>query len=261
MASVSIRQLSKIYGSEDGSYLEALKNIDLDVCDHEFVSVLGPSGCGKSTLMRCVAGLEEFSSGTVLFDDKRLDGPPENLGIVFQRDLLLDWRTVLDNVILIGEFQGKRSCDLRPRAAALLERFGLGGFENRRPWELSGGMRQRAAICRALVVDPQLLLMDEPFGALDAMTRDDLNLELARIWQETRKTVLFITHSISEAIFLSDRVVVMDRSPGRIVEVVNIDLPRPRRLEIRADGRFTEYVSRIGQIFSRLGSLGARADA
>lgn len=261
MASVSIRQLSKVYGSEDGSYLEALKNIDLDVRDHEFVSVLGPSGCGKSTLMRCVAGLEEFSSGTVLFDNKLLDGPPENLGIVFQRDLLLDWRTVLDNVILIGEFQGKRSCDLRPRAAALLERFGLGGFEHRRPWELSGGMRQRAAICRALVVDPQLLLMDEPFGALDAMTRDDLNLELARIWQETRKTVLFITHSISEAIFLSDRVVVMDRSPGRIVEIVNIDLPRPRRLEIRADGRFTEYVSRIGQIFSRLGSLGARVNA
>lgn len=261
MSTVSIRELSKVYESEDGSFIEALSNVDLNVRDHEFVSVVGPSGCGKSTLMRCVAGLEELSSGKVLFDDKISEGPPENLGVVFQRDLLLDWRTIIDNVMIVGEFQGKRTRDLKPRAAALLERFGLGGFEHRRPWELSGGMRQRAAICRALLVDPQLLLMDEPFGALDAMTRDDLNLELARLWQETRKTVLFITHSIPEAVFLSDRVVIMDRSPGRIVKIVDIELPRPRRLELRSDARFAEYVGQIGEVFACLGSLGVRADA
>ena len=173
--------------------------------------------------------------------------------MVFQRDLLLDWRTVLDNVLIMAEFQGLARQEQRPRAIALLERFGLGGFLERHPWELSGGMRQRAAICRALLTEPRLLLMDEPFGALDAMTRDDLNVELTRIWQMARRTVLFVTHSIAEAIFLSDRVVVMSPSPGRVRQVVPIDLPRPRPLAVQGTPEFAAYVTQLRSIFAELG--------
>ena len=200
--------------------------------------MVGPSGCGKSTLLKLVGGLEDISSGRVVVDGKVLDGPPDRLGMVFQRDVLLDWRTILDNVLLSIEFTRKPRADERERAMALLNRFGLGGFEHRFPWELSGGMRQRASICRALLADPELLLMDEPFGALDAMTRDDLNVELAQIWQDTRKTLLFITHSIVEAVFLSDRVVMMSKAPGMIVDTIAIDLPRPRRLAVRDSAEF-----------------------
>jgi len=175
------------------------------------------------------------------------------LGVVFQRDVLLDWRTILQNVLLSVELAGKPTAAYRERALGLLARFGLGSFEHRYPWELSGGMRQRASICRALLSDPQLLLMDEPFGALDAMTRDDLNLELARIWQETRKTVLFITHSIAEAVFLSDRVAMMGRAPGSIMEIVAIDLPRPRSLAVRESAAFSHYVAHIRHHFAELG--------
>ena len=173
--------------------------------------------------------------------------------MVFQRDVLLDWRTILDNVLLSIEFTRKPRADERERAMALLARFGLGGFEHRFPWELSGGMRQRASICRALLADPELLLMDEPFGALDAMTRDDLNVELAQIWQDTRKTLLFITHSIVEAVFLSDRVVMMSKAPGIIVDTIAIDLPRPRRLAVRDSAEFAAYVYRIRHHFAELG--------
>ncbi|MCB1993135.1 MAG: ABC transporter ATP-binding protein, partial [Geminicoccaceae bacterium] len=169
--------------------------------------------------------------------------------------VLLDWRTILDNVLLQAELRRLPRADYRERAMQLLARFGLEGFEDRHPWELSGGMRQRAAICRALLCDPELLLMDEPFGALDAMTRDDLNVELTRIWQGTNKTVLFITHSIVESVYLADRVVMMSRGPGRIVEVIDIDLPRPRPLSIRETPAFGAYVHQIRHHFAELGIL------
>lgn len=251
---VSTAGLGKAYGSRHGA-VEALAGIDLEVREGEFVSILGPSGCGKSTLLKCIGGLEAITSGSLLVRGQPLSGPPEKAGMVFQRDVLLDWRTILDNVLITAEFLGLRREDLKPRAMQLLNRFGLEGFEHRHPWELSGGMRQRASICRALLCDPELLLMDEPFGALDAMTRDDLNLELARIWQDTRKTVVFVTHGISEAIFLSDRVVMMDRNPGRVIEVLDIALPRPRSLAVRETPEFGRYVAHIRHLFAGLGIL------
>ena len=217
------------------------------------MSVVGPSGCGKSTMLKCVAGLEPISAGHVKIQGTDVNGPPDNLGIVFQRDVLLDWRTVIDNVLLPIEFRRGKKQDFYPRANDLLVLFGLDGFQFRFPWELSGGMRQRVAIARALLMDPAFLLMDEPFGALDALTRDELNIELQRIWNETKKTVMFITHSIAEAVFLSDRVVVMKRDPGEIVDVIEIDLPRPRKLAIRETKEFGVYSSKIREIFERLG--------
>lgn len=249
---VSISGVGKTYRSPRGA-VPALVDIDLDIAHGEFISVVGPSGCGKSTLLKLVAGLEEASMGTLSIGGRPLKGPPDNLGVVFQRDVLLDWRTILDNVLLTVELQGLPRARYKDKATTLLQRFGLGGFEHRFPWELSGGMRQRASICRALLSDPELLLMDEPFGALDAMTRDDLNIELARIWQETRKTLMFITHSIAEAVFLSDRVVMMGKAPGKIVDVITIDLPRPRSLASRETTQFVAYVARIRHHFAELG--------
>jgi NitT/TauT family transport system ATP-binding protein len=251
-AYVSLNRVSKTYASSRGP-VAALVDINLDIRPHEFVSVVGPSGCGKSTLLKLVAGLEGISSGTLQVAGRPLQGPPDGLGVVFQRDVLLDWRTIIDNVLLSIELIRKPRADERDRAMALLSRFGLAGFEHRFPWELSGGMRQRASICRALLADPNLLLMDEPFGALDAMTRDDLNVELAQIWQDTRKTLLFITHSIVEAVFLSDRVVMMSKAPGMIVDTITIDLPRPRRLAVRDSAEFAHYVHRIRHHFAELG--------
>ena len=253
-AYVALNNVGKTYASSRGP-IPALVDINLDIRPHEFVSVVGPSGCGKSTLLKLVAGLEGVSAGSVRVAGRPLDGPPDRLGVVFQRDVLLDWRTILDNVLLSIELVRRPRADERDRARALLERFGLGGFEHRFPWELSGGMRQRASICRALLADPELLLMDEPFGALDAMTRDDLNVELAQIWQDTRKTLLFITHSIVEAVFLSDRVVMMSKAPGKIVDTITIDLPRPRRLAVRDSAEFAAYVQRIRHHFAELGIL------
>jgi NitT/TauT family transport system ATP-binding protein len=249
---VSLNRVAKTYASPRGP-VAALLDIDLEIRPREFVSVVGPSGCGKSTLLKLVAGLEDISSGRIEIGGRPLDGPPDRLGMVFQRDVLLDWRTILDNVLLSIEFTRKPRQEERERAVALLNRFGLGGFEHRFPWELSGGMRQRASICRALLADPELLLMDEPFGALDAMTRDDLNVELAQIWQDTRKTLLFITHSIVEAVFLSDRVVMMSKAPGMVVDTIAIDLPRPRLLAVRDSADFAGYVHRIRHHFAELG--------
>lgn len=252
---LQLRNVGKVYHSMNGD-LVALANVNLDVREGEFLSLLGPSGCGKSTVLRCLAGLEDTSSGAVVVNGKQVNGPPEGLGIVFQRDVLLDWRTVMDNVLLPFEFTGSRKVrEMKPHAMKLLRMVGLAAYADRYPWELSGGMRQRAAICRALVDEPALLLMDEPFGALDEFTRDQLNLELQRIWAETRKTVVFITHSIAEAIMLSDRVAVMARNPGRVVEVIDIDLPRPRTLLDRDSARFTEYSAYIRAIFDRMGQV------
>lgn len=251
---LSLNDVRKVYPSSHGDIM-ALADINLDIAPGEFVSVVGPSGCGKSTLLKCVAGLEPITHGQIKVGGEPLDGPPSALGVVFQRDVLLDWRTIIDNVLLQAEFLGHSKAQYRERAKELLERFGLAGFETRHPWELSGGMRQRASICRALLCNPNMLLMDEPFGALDAMTRDDLNVELSRIWQGTDKTVVFITHSITEAVFLSDRVVMMSRSPGRIVDVIDIDLPRPRSLAVRETDAFGVYTRRIRHNFADLGVL------
>jgi NitT/TauT family transport system ATP-binding protein len=254
---IVINGVGKTY-AVDGSPITALQDINIDIAPGEFISVVGPSGCGKSTLLKCVAGLQDISTGTIAIQNERVLSPPDNMAIVFQRDVLLDWRTVLDNVLILVEFRGLRRQDYEQRALELLRKYGLDGYANRYPWELSGGMRQRVAICRALIVNPELLLMDEPFGALDAMTRDDLNAELERLWYEARKTIIFITHGIDEAVYLADRVVVMARNPGRIAEIVPIDIPRPRPLSIRQTEEFGKYVKHIRHIFASMGV--AKAD-
>src|ERR1700722_177184 len=254
---IVINGVGKTY-AVDGSPIIALEDINIDIAPGEFISVVGPSGCGKSTLLKCVAGLQDITAGTIAIQEKEVLSPPDNMAIVFQRDVLLDWRTVLDNVLILVEFRGLRRQDYEQRALELLSKYGLDGYADRFPWELSGGMRQRGAICRALIVNPKLLLMDEPFGALDAMTRDDLNAELERLWYETRKTIIFITHGIDEAVYLADRVVVMARNPGRIAEIVPIDIPRPRPLSIRQTEEFGKYVKHIRHIFASMGV--AKAD-
>lgn len=251
---VQVNNVNKTYRSKRGD-VAALAGVDLDLRVGEFLSIVGPSGCGKSTLLRCIAGLASISAGNILIKGDPVQGPVSDVGIVFQRDLLLDWRTVLDNVLLAAEFRGNRTPALVERARVLLHKVGLSEFEDRYPWELSGGMRQRAAICRGLLTDPSLLLMDEPFGALDALTRDDLNAELQAIWMEARKTVLFITHGISEAVFLSDRVAIMSSKPGRILETVDIDLPRPRELSVRDSTDFTRATARIRRVLANTGAI------
>jgi NitT/TauT family transport system ATP-binding protein len=253
-AFVEIDHVSKTHFSKRGN-VEALHDINVGIAQSEFLSVLGPSGCGKSTLLRCLAGLDRPSSGELRIGGYRIDGPPENLGIVFQRDVLFDWRTVIENILLPVEIQGLPIRDWAPKAQALLDLLGLAGFENRHPWELSGGMRQRVSICRALILAPSLLLMDEPFGALDALTRDELNLELQRVWLADAKTVFFVTHSIAEAIFLADRVMVMSPSPGQLVEVVTVELPRPRDLSVRETPEFSRYMRHIRTLFQDMGFM------
>jgi NitT/TauT family transport system ATP-binding protein len=254
---VAFESVGKIYPSARGAIV-ALRDIDLAIAAGEFVSIVGPSGCGKSTLLKCAAGLEPVTEGRILVAGRGVATPPDGLGFVFQRDLLFDWRTILDNVLVSAEFEGRARRGLADRARELLKIFGLADYESRYPWELSGGMRQRVAICRALLCNPSLLLMDEPFGALDALTRDELNAELQERWMAEKTTILFITHGIAEAVFLSDRVAVMDRNPGRIVEVVTIDLPRPRPLAVRDTPDFTRYTAAIRQMMTDIGALSAR---
>jgi NitT/TauT family transport system ATP-binding protein len=252
---VRVVGIEKVFSSKGRAPLKAVDNVSFDMKSGEFISIVGPSGCGKSTLMMMVSGLTVPSTGEIVIDSKKVTRPYTNLGIVFQRDALLEWRTVLDNVLLqvdIGHLDRKV---LLPKAIELLSRAGLTGFEKYYPWELSGGMRQRVAICRALLNDPALLLMDEPFGALDAMTREQMNLDLQRIWIQNRKTVLFITHSISEAVFLSDRVIVMSPRPGRVAADLDIDLPRPRKLSVRESSQFGKYVGQIRETFQSFGLL------
>jgi len=257
---VQIRKAGKTYRSKRGD-VAALKDIDLDIGMSEFVSVLGPSGCGKSTLLRCLAGLDHPTSGEILIGGQKVTRPPDGLGVVFQRDVLLEWRTVLENVLLPVEVNRMNVKEWEPKAIQLLDLLGLRGFERRSPWELSGGMRQRVSICRALLMNPSLLLMDEPFGALDAMTRDDLNVELQRVWMADEKTVFFVTHSITEAIFLADRVVIMSRSPGQIAEIIKVDLPRPRDLSIRETPEFGQMSRRARLLFQEMGVIrGGRGD-
>jgi NitT/TauT family transport system ATP-binding protein len=251
---IEIKNVAKTYNSSRGDVV-ALDDINLTIHASEFISILGPSGCGKTTLLRCLAGLDQPSSGKISIGSKIVAGPPDNLGMVFQRDILLEWRTVLQNVLLPVEVHRLNIKEWRPKALQSLELLGLMGFEHRYPWELSGGMRQRVAISRALLLNPNLMLMDEPFGALDAMTRDELNLELQRIWMAHSKTVVFVTHSITEAVFLADRVVVMSRSPGRIADVIEVGLARPRELAIRETSEFARLSRRARLLFEQMGLM------
>src|SRR3954453_4741681 len=228
---IAIRDLSKTYDGR-GEGVTPLSGIDCAVADGEFLSIVGPSGCGKSTLLKILAGLLQASGGQALLNGTPIDGPRHDIGVVFQSPVLFPWRSVLGNVLLPVDVQGLGREKMTRSALDLLKLVGLEGFEHRYPWELSGGMQQRVALVRALIHDPALLLMDEPFGALDAMTREAMNQEMQRIWMERRKTILFITHSISEAVYLADRVLVMTPRPGRIADELVIDLPRPRGLEI-----------------------------
>jgi len=237
---VEISGLSKWFGE-----LEALRQIDAAVEQGEFISVVGPSGCGKTTFLRMVAGLEPATSGTILIDGQPLRGPGNNRGFVFQNDSLLPWRTVLANALIGPEVAGKVGDRERQRTLDLLKLVGLGGFENYYPRQLSGGMRQRVNLARALAIDPDVLLMDEPFASLDAQTREIMQTELLRIWEQGRKTVLFVTHQIDEAVFLSDRVLVFARRPGRLQENIEIKLPRPRALALKRTPEFIAYVDRI----------------
>ncbi len=252
---VTVDRVKKVYQTR-GEPILALEECTLDFRPGELVSVVGPSGCGKSTLMLMIAGLIPATSGTITIGETQVTGPYTDLGIVFQEPVLLDWRKVLGNVLLQVELRrGLDKRDYTARAHELIDLVGLTGFEDRYPYELSGGMRQRVAICRALLHDPPLLLMDEPFGALDALTRDQLNLDLQSIWLKSQKTVMFVTHSITEAVFLSDRVVVFSNRPGRVVEVLDIDLPRPRRLSVRETPEFGRYAGEIRRVFTSLGIL------
>ena len=252
-AYIRLENVGKIYASKSGP-VEACGEIDLEIRRSEFIAIVGPSGCGKTTILKMVAGLQPYTSGTLWVDGRQVAGPQTDLGIVFQDAILLDWRDVLDNVLLQVDIRHLDRAQYAPVARHLLEATGLGGFENHKPYELSGGMRQRASICRALVHDPPLLLMDEPFGALDALTREQIAMDIQRVWMEKRKTALFITHSIPEAVLLADRVVVMSPRPGRIVEIIDVDLPRPRRLD-KVPAQFNEYTGRIRDIFKARGVL------
>jgi NitT/TauT family transport system ATP-binding protein len=252
---VQIDGVTKVYPIR-GGYLHALDEVDLTIREHEFVSIVGPSGCGKSTLLLITAGLIPASTGRLTVGGKPVGARPyTDVGIVFQRDVLLDWRSAESNILLQYEIRGLDRRAGRQRARELLRLVGLDGFGERYPAELSGGMRQRVAICRALVHDAPLLLMDEPFGALDALTREQMSIDLERIWEGERKTVMFVTHSIPEAVFLSDRVVVMSPRPGRIERIIDIDLPRPRRLADRESPAFADHNREIREIFQATGVL------
>ena len=255
---IRLEGVDKTYRTRHGDLVPALENITLNIAENEFVTLVGPSGCGKSTLLKLVAGLTAVSGGAVRVRDTVVREPFADVGIVFQHPVLLPWRTVLDNVLFAAEMLGLDPGGHRKRALDLLELSGLAGFESRLPRELSGGMQQRVAICRALLPDPSLLLMDEPFGALDAMTREELGFELLRIWEARRKTILFVTHSIPEAILLADKVVVMTPRPGRVARTITIDLPRPRTVELEFDAKFKAYSDEIRELI--FAGRRARAD-
>ena len=244
---IRVENVSKTYQTQDGNRVEALTNFNLVVRQNEFLVLVGPSGCGKSTLLKLIVGLIPVTTGAIYFRGEEVRSPRADVGMVFQEPLLLPWRSVRENVLFPIEILRKSDKDYRAEADRLLALVGLAGFEDRMPYELSGGMQQRAAICRALIHDPGMLVMDEPFGALDAMTRDEMGHELLRIWQRYRKTAIFVTHSIREAVWLADRVVVMTARPARIAEIVAIDFKRPRTDKMQFLPEFGDYVQSIGE--------------
>ena len=228
MGSVEITDLTRLFTRDDGGIVQAIDGVSLTISDDEFVSFVGPSGCGKTTLLRIIAGLDHATSGMILLDGKQISGTSPMVGMVFQEYSLFPWRNVLDNVAFGPQMRGIPKNDRRELARKFVSLVGLEQFEKSYPYELSGGMRQRGAIARALANDPDLLLMDEPFGALDAQTRNKMQVELLSIWERSKKTILFVTHSVDEAVFLSDRIVVMSSRPGKIRSVVPVTIPRPR---------------------------------
>ena len=246
---ITFLEVTRRFETREGQALNALVGVSLDIKPGEFVSLVGPSGCGKTTLLRMVAGLLSPTSGKVLVGGVEVGEPRPDVGLVFQQALLLPWLSVLRNVLLPVDVQGQRIAEYRDRALDLIKMVGLGGFEKRLPSELSGGMQQRVALARALVHDPKILLMDEPFAALDAMTRETMNIELQRIWAEHHKTVLFVTHGILESVFLSDRVVVMTARPGRVAAVIDIPFPRPRSAELLGGAEFAAVAAKIRGVF------------
>jgi NitT/TauT family transport system ATP-binding protein len=252
---IQIEGVSKTYRTRDGE-VPSLRPIDIAVNDGEFLVVVGPSGCGKTTLLKMIAGLLPPSEGQIRVEGRVVTKPHRDVGIVFQTALLLPWRDIFRNVMMPVEVKGLPRGEYEERARALLKMVGLEGFEHKYPWQLSGGMQQRASICRALVHDPKIVLMDEPFGALDAMTRERMNVELQRIQRETRKTVLLITHSIPEAVFLADRVLVMSERPGTIAADYTVPLARPRSLDVMADPVFVELTQTIRRHFDVVRDVG-----
>lgn len=245
---IQVEALSKHYGTENGTRIHALDRVNLDVRVNDFICIVGPSGCGKSTLLRIVAGLEHASAGSVHYRDTVLTGPGREIGMVFQEYSLMPWRNVLDNVGMGPEFAGLPSAERLGIARSFIKLVGMESFERAFPHELSGGMQQRVAIARSLANNPDVLLMDEPFGALDAHTRILLQKELLRIWETHRKTVLFVTHSVDEAIFLGDRIVVMSSRPGKILEIIDVNMPRPRD---RSHPSYGSMASRILDILEK----------
>ncbi len=241
---VNVQNVVKTYVTGK-SQICALDDISFSVNKEEFVAIVGPSGCGKTTVLRVILGLIPKTNGTVIIDGKEVVDPQPSVGMVFQSPALLPWRRVIDNIMLPIEVLRLNVDDYVEKAQDLIKLVGLAGFENKYPWELSGGMRQRVSICRALIHDPGLLLMDEPFGALDAFTREKMNVELLRIWRETKKTIIFVTHNIMESAFLADRVVVMTPRPGRVAKIVKININRPRELAIQNTDEFGAYVTTI----------------
>jgi len=239
-AAISIRTVSKSFGTT-----HAVENVSFDLAPNSFVSIVGPSGCGKSTLLRMVAGLIQPSGGAIFVRGTEVERPLRDVGMVFQSPVLLPWRTTLGNILFVAEMGGLAASAHRARARELMALAGLTGFEASYPHELSGGMQQRAAICRAMLLKPSLILMDEPFGALDVITRERMGFALQKLWGESRGTVLFVTHSITEAVLLSDTVIVMTSRPGRIRDIVPVDLPRPRRSETLREPGFLALSGRV----------------
>jgi len=250
---IALKEVEKVYGTRDGHSIQALAPVTLDIKKGEFVTIVGPSGCGKSTLLRLIAGLIERTRGQLYFSGRLVEGAQRDMGMVFQAPILFPWRTVLENVLLPADVLKLSREESRQRALALLQVVGLQDFAQKYPNELSGGMQQRVAIARALVHQPAIVLMDEPFGALDAMTRDTMNVEIRRIWREASKTILFVTHSIPEAIFLGDRVIVMTPRPGRVAEIIDVDLPPERDIDMINTDLFGTYVRRVRAHFRARG--------
>jgi NitT/TauT family transport system ATP-binding protein len=245
---IQIQNVSKIFETKRGEKVHALNDVSFDVQDNEFITIVGPSGCGKTTLLRLVVGLETATTGQIIMNEEPVLGPRKDVGMVFQQPTLLVWRDLISNVLFPIEILKQPMKKYREEAMRLIDLVGLSGFEHKSPNELSGGMQSRVAICRALIHDPALLAMDEPFAALDAMTREEMSIWLLRLWEERRKTVLFVTHNIREAVLLADRVIVMTCRPARVLKDLKINLPRPRNMKMELEAEFGDYVAEIREM-------------